>query len=414
MKIIELLSENFKRLNAHVVMDGKSVTVEGKNGVGKSSFIDAIWVALTGKDVPEQPIQQGKDSAKIAVTVKSDDGSQFIVERKFMPSGAGLTVKTNDGAKFSSPQKFLDQKLGCISFDPFEFIHKQPREQKKFLMELLGIDLTDIDQLKKTLLSQKDELTKQYQSLKSEIDKLPPIDEELEEKSTTEAINKFNEINIQRESIQKVKAHYENLKLEECKLRLKLENMKAEITELQAKHDEIAIERRNIIVKIDSYDPKSFVLPELSNLQEEIASINAHNERVKQQKIAKIKRDQIKVLEEKGMQTVRDIKVIESDRINIITSAKMPIEGLSFGEDGLLFEGLPFTEEQLSTAKLIEAGIKISMALNPNLRIMRIKDGSLLDSDTLAIIKKAAKDSDYQLFIERVSDNKEIGFVIEE
>ena len=52
MKVIELYSENFKRLNAKVKMDGKNVTVEGKNGVGKSSFIDAIWIALTGKDIP--------------------------------------------------------------------------------------------------------------------------------------------------------------------------------------------------------------------------------------------------------------------------------------------------------------------------------------------------------------------------
>jgi DNA repair exonuclease SbcCD ATPase subunit len=417
MKIVELISENFKRLNAHVVMDGKNVTVEGKNGVGKSSFIDAIWVALTGKDVPEQPIQQGKESAKIAVTVKGDDGSQFIVERKFLPSGASLAVKTNDGAKFSSPQKFLDQKLGCISFDPFEFIQKQPREQKKFLMELLGIDLTEIDSTKKALLAQKDELGKQHQVLAEEIRKLPVVTEDgadLEEKSTEEAIAKFNEINRKRENVQKTKAHYESLKLEEAQLKLQLENIKAEITELQAKYNDIAETRRNILVKIDSYDPDTFVLPELSNLQAEIEAINTHNEKVKQQKITRLKIEQLNSITAKGKAKAEELKKLEEERVNIIASAKMPIEGLSFSEEGLLFEGLPFTEEQLSTAKLIEAGIKISMALNPNLRIMRIKDGSLLDSDTLAIIKKAAKDNDYQLFIERVSDNKEIGFVIEE
>ena len=92
----------------------------------------------------------------------------------------------------------------------------------------------------------------------------------------------------------------------------------------------------------------------------------------------------------------------------------MPINNLSFSEDGVLFDGLPFTEEQLSHAKLIEIGIQIQMSLNPALRIMRVKDGSLLDSETMKSIKNLAKENDYQLFIEKVNDNNEIGFIIEE
>jgi DNA repair exonuclease SbcCD ATPase subunit len=414
MKIVELISENFKRLNAHVVMDGKNVTVEGKNGVGKSSFIDAIWVALTGKDVPEQPIQQGKESAKIAVTVKGDDGSQFIVERKFLQSGASLAVKTSDGAKFSSPQKFLDQKLGCISFDPFEFIQKQPREQKKFLMELLGIDLTEIDSTKKALLGQKDELVKQHQVLKSEIDKLPAITEELEEKSTAEAIAKFNEINLVREQIKAQQLEYRELQNKKDMLVVRYDQIQEQINKLQLQKESLQEQIDDTNYKIGAFIDTDFKLPEIGNLEQEIQEINLHNEKVKQQKITRLKIEQLNSITAKGKAKAEELKKLEEERVNIIASAKMPIDGLSFSEEGLLFEGLPFTEEQLSTAKLIEAGIKISMALNPNLRIMRIKDGSLLDSDTLAIIKKAAKDNDYQLFIERVSDNKEIGFVIEE
>lgn len=83
----------------------------------------------------------------------------------------------------------------------------------------------------------------------------------------------------------------------------------------------------------------------------------------------------------------------------------MFIDGLSFGEDGLLFEGLLFIEKQLLIVKLIEVGIKILMVLNFVLRIMCIKDGLLLDSDILEVIKKVVKDNDYQLFIECVLDS---------
>ena len=71
-------------------------------------------------------------------------------------------------------------------------------------------------------------------------------------------------------------------------------------------------------------------------------------------------------------------------------------------------------ENQISKAKLIEIGLKISMALNPKLRIMRIKDGSLFDSEMLEIVRNACKRNDYQLLLEKVTDDSEIGFVLEE
>lgn len=400
MKIIALVSENFKRLNAHVVMDGKSVTIEGKNGVGKSSFIDAIWVALTGKDIPAEPIKQGEKSARIEIKVKADDGTQFIVERKFLPSGGTLAVKTAEGHKFASPQKFLDDKIGRISFDPFEFINKPPREQKKFLMDLLGIDLTDIDNNKKALLIQKDELAKQYQMLKAELDKLPAITDELKEKNTTQIIEKFRDANVKKEHIKQLESQKAILE--------------TRIKEFSEKLNAIKIEHARVEKELMDFHDSNLDLLSLNDLQAEIAAINEHNEKVKQQQIILNKTAELSIIKAAGQAKSKDIKNLEEARTTMITNAKMPLDGLEFSEDGLTYQGLPFTEEQLSTAKLIEAGIRISMALNPSLRIMRIKDGSLLDSETLNIIKKAAHDNDYQIFIERVSDSKEIGFIIEE
>lgn len=407
MKLIELKSENFKHLNAHVVMDGKSVTVQGKNGVGKSSFIDAIWVALTGKEIPEKPIQEGKETATISAIIKSDDGHTFIVERKFTKSGGTLTVKTQDGAKFSSPQKFLDEKIGKISFDPFEFVNKPPREQKKFLMELLGIDLTDIEAQKKTLLAEKENLSKQYQAVKKQVDSFPTFAEKLEEKNAAEVIQRFNDFNQKRIEIIKRKSIYDNLNREVNELQEEKERL---LKRIQAIEETIS----SMEDKKSEIEKEGFDLAEENDLQAELDAINAHNEKVKVQKQREEKLKELSEVEEKGKTKKEELEKLEEIRTKILSSAKMPIDGLSFDEDGLLFDGLPFTVQQLSTAKLMEIGVKISIALNPTLRIMKIKDGSLLDSDTLQIIKGVAKENDYQLFIEKVSDSKEIGFIIEE
>lgn len=400
MKIIELDLENFKRLNVKAVMDGKSVTVEGKNGAGKSSFIDAIWVALTGKDVPGKPIQDGKESAEIVVKVKDDAGNVFVVEKKFLPSGVRLTVKTKDGAKYASPQSFLDQTFGQISFDPQEFVRKPPREQKKFLMDLLKIDFTEIENNKKTLLNEKDSLSKEYKYLKSELEKLPTLPDEIELKDKSEAIEKF------KECIQK-KSENQEKKRERDELSSKVLKLKNKIQELSEE-----LERSSI--NLSKMNQESFVDPETTDIESEIKEIEINNEMFRKKELYKEKEKQLSSILQKGKEALKKIAKLEEDRIQIIASAKMPIDGLTFGEDGLIFDGLPFTEEQLSTSKIIEIGARISMALNPTLRIMRIKEGSLLDKSTLEIIKAVVKEKDYQLFMEKVSEKGEIGFVIEE
>ena len=49
MKIIEFRAERFKRLSAvDITPEGNTVIISGKNGQGKSSVLDAIWLALGG------------------------------------------------------------------------------------------------------------------------------------------------------------------------------------------------------------------------------------------------------------------------------------------------------------------------------------------------------------------------------
>lgn len=54
------------------------------------------------------------------------------------------------------------------------------------------------------------------------------------------------------------------------------------------------------------------------------------------------------------------------------------------------------------------------MALNPQLRVMLIDEGSELDSSGLALIAGLAADRDYQVWIAKVDESGKVGFVIED
>ena len=52
--------------------------------------------------------------------------------------------------------------------------------------------------------------------------------------------------------------------------------------------------------------------------------------------------------------------------------------------------------------------------MNPELRVILIRNGSLLDEDNLSLITSMAKESDYQVWIERVGKDKHHQIIIED
>jgi hypothetical protein len=52
--------------------------------------------------------------------------------------------------------------------------------------------------------------------------------------------------------------------------------------------------------------------------------------------------------------------------------------------------------------------------MNPTLKILLIRDGSLLDEDNLALIARMAEEAGGQIWIEMVGDGKDVQVLIED
>jgi hypothetical protein len=116
--------------------------------------------------------------------------------------------------------------------------------------------------------------------------------------------------------------------------------------------------------------------------------------------------------EETSQKSTKAIEVLDAEREKAIAAAKMPVEGLTLGDGVVLYNGLPF-EQAASSAKL-KVSCAVAMAANPELRIIRTYDGSLLDRKSLAMLAAMAKSRDFQCWVERVDESGKIGFVIED
>ena len=96
-----------------------------------------------------------------------------------------------------------------------------------------------------------------------------------------------------------------------------------------------------------------------------------------------------------------DIKKIDQDKIELIAGSSIPVKGLTFNEDGVFLDGLPFEDGQINTARIIEVGMAVACAMNPTLQVMRV-DGSLLDKNTFKTVAEYAKANGMQVIYEVV------------
>ena len=170
-KIVSLQAENFKRIRAiEIKPNGSTVVVGGANAQGKSSVLDAIEAALGGqRHVPERPIREGEDSAKVVLELED-----IVVTRRFSGSGSTLVVASKSGeARFASPQAMLDKLVGSLSFDPLAFARMEAKAQADILRKLVGLDFSQHNQERKATFDKRADVNREVKRIEAQLEKTP-------------------------------------------------------------------------------------------------------------------------------------------------------------------------------------------------------------------------------------------------
>lgn len=389
-KIIRLAAENYKRIEAvEITPDGSIVTIAGKNGQGKSSVLDAITAALGGVDKRStpKPIRDGADSAEIVLETED-----LVVTRRFTKAGGStLTVETHDGAKFPKGQAKLNDLLGKLSLDPLAFTQLSDREQRETLIDLVDLPFNpaELDQRRAELYEQRTEVGRQEKAIGAvEVDESLPTAEH----SATELIDRIHDAEDRNRRIAEAQDNCRHLEDRIAELEQQLQAAKRDLKAAT----KIAAEEY-----IDTNDLKD----QLQRIEVTNAEIRANND-------ARQRHAQRSHLKEEYAKLSAQIEQIDEQKAQGLAQAELPVEGLGFDDHGVTFDGIPF--KQTNTASQIRVSLAMAMAMNPKLRVIRIKEGSLLDEDNLQIIADLAEQHDYQIWIETVGTGDGTGIVIED
>jgi energy-coupling factor transporter ATP-binding protein EcfA2 len=392
-KIVRLESTNYKRLKAVEIApdpDGNLVIVAGKNGQGKTSILDSITAVLGGvsaKTTPK-PIREGEERAEIILETED-----LIVTRRFTASGSTLTVKAPDGAVYSKGQAKLDDMLGKLSLDPLAFTQLSDRDQLATLLDLveLPFDPAKLDAERKGIFDERADVGRQGKAIGDvTVDDSLPIDET----SVSELLSKYR-------SAQQTNAQLDAA-LDE------MEEASVRVNELEAQLI-LAKERLTTAAEALKVSPDRV---ELDPIQAQIDGAEWTNAAIRANNAARGKVNRQAELRADYKALTEQIEALEKRKAEGLASAKFPIDGLGFDESGVTYQGVPF--KQASGAEQLRVSLAMAIALNPKLRVIRIADGSLLDSDNLALVESIARENDFQVWIEMVGDGNGRGIIIED
>lgn len=421
--ITRLQAENIKKLRVLDIRPGTTagvVPIRGRNAQGKSSTLDAIQMALGGsKFTPSRPIRTGEDEA--AIRLELDTGE--VILRRFTADGNDTLEFTNGaGFKAGSPQLLLNKLFASVAFDPLAFTRLKPAEQLETLRKQVTLDV-DVDALTKAndddYTARRDknrELERESQKLDQmptypDLAKAAKEDEAALEQQIATAAETNGGIERRRVRREQFAGYLESNRQRLTDIERQIADMKAELAALEQDRDDFA----NTVAEQEKQVAEAEALPEpvdVSDVQTKLREAREKNRRIDANKQADAQMALVAILKTESAELTEAMDERKKQITDAISRAEMPVPGLGFGDGEVLFGGVPL--DQASSAEQLRVSTAIGIASSPTLRVMLVRDGSLLDDEGEQILADLAAAHDFQLWVEAVDTSGTVGIVLED
>lgn len=421
-KIEYIAVKNFKGIKELEVSNlSRFVAVFGKNGAGKTSFIEAIKSAIKADKWVNSKVRIGEEKGEIEV--KFED---FVIKR--IVGENGKLIVEHNWELVAKPQAWLDGVFKWTIWDPQKFINLHNKEKIKYLLETQGKKL-EYDELEKQREVKYAERTNLHRSLLAKKEELDKTDtstfEHLEESDMDvavlqlqlkEAESKNQAIFELQSRIDKGLSVKESCQKELENLRNQSESIDRQIEALKAKKLDLEKQEQEKSEYLDK------VIDQIADLQDQfqasekidttaiLEQLNTHNATVAKNAQLKAQKElyekqveaknQLQVQWKELDDAVLEIEQLQNDLIKDLNlSYKLKLE------DWVMYvevneNWIPLDE--LNTAQQLEIWVDICLSWPNEIKIITIENANALDPNTLERVREKIESNQAQCFLETV------------
>lgn len=433
-KIEYIAVKNFKWIKELEVSNlSRFVAVFGKNGAGKTSFIEAIKSAIKADRGINSKVRIGEDKGEIEV--KFED---FVIKR--IVGDWGKLIVEHNGELVKQPQAWLDGVFKGTIGDPQKFINLHNKEKIKYLLETQGkkIEYDELEKEREVKFDERTNLHRTYLAKKEEVDKTDTSAfEALENASvdTSDLQNKLKEAETHNAGWHELKARVEkwDALLEQTNSEIKvlgesIEMIDRQIEALQKKKAEA---EKTMTEKLEYLDKVACQLADVKNKYESfekidtteiLAQLEAHNQSLAKNAEIKAKKElytqQVQArneLQAQWKELDNMVKAIEEQQNDLIKDLNLSYQ-LKL-EEGIMYvyvheNRIPLDE--LNTAQQLEIGVDICLSWPNEIKIITIENANALDPNTLERVREKIESNQAQCFLETVYSTGYDEIVIED
>lgn len=444
--------------------EGNIYFITGDNELGKSTILKAVTALLTGER--DAVLRNGEDKGFAKMIVGDDGEEYDVELRftKSNPRGT-LSIKQKTTGMRSDNVTMLQRIFGYRNFDAVKFsqwsetaegrrkqvecvralLHEgvrtriseietelqsvkedrkaanaqaksykaicdvasknlKPGDTKKYAEKIDVAELLEEQNENAKLIEKAKTVRAALETRKSQLEAIPDRIkkcEEAKESACTEAFNKTEEANqIYQETITAAKKTLaETLsKIDSHKEAAETEH-KETLSKIEAEKDDFTKRKANAEAWLAKYEENN---PEEANVSERLEAAEQHNE-IHRLIVDYTSKKKLKDEAEKTLKVYEDkISALLKEKDQLISSSDLPISGLTFTDDGLELNGVPFMPGKVSDSQIMEVAAKLIIASNPTVKVFCIARGESLGENRLQALIDLANKEGYQGFIEEV------------
>ena len=406
VKITQFELENVKRIKAVAVepQENGLTVIGGRNNQGKTSVLDAIAWALGGdRFKPSSAMREGSNIPPL-LQIKLSNG--LVVERR----GKNSDLKVIDPSGNRAGQQLLNEFVSQFALNIPKFMESSSKEKADILLQIIGVGdkLFELEQKELEIYNKRryiGQLADSKRKHASEMKSYPEAPTDLVSaadliKEQQDILARNGENQRKRENAANIKRAYDTVNDEITALQVKLR-------ELSDKRDTLSNDLRIAEMTVQSLQDES-----TAELEKSIAEIDIINSHVR------ANLDKMHIEEEAKQYTdqydtlSREIDDVRKEKYDLLSSAELPLPGLSVENGELIYNG--FKWDNLSGSDQLKVTTAIVRKLNPNCGFVLLDKLEQMDTETLQNFGKWLESEGLQAIATRVSTGNECSIIIED